>query len=105
MVKGSPAWMQDRRFKEFTIIDVRSIAKYDAGHVPAGRIFEIRMREVPRDKDVVLIDADGSRVAEAWQTLVDSDYDPERIKAVSDGYEAWVDTGLPTEVSTARMWC
>lgn len=39
------------------------------------------------------------------QTLVDNDYDPERIKVVSDGYEAWVDTGLPTEVSTARMWC
>ena len=102
---------KDRRFKEFTIIDVRSIAKYDAGHipgafcVPAGRVFEIRMREAPRDKDVVLIDADGLRVAEAWQTLVDNDYDPERIKVISDGYEAWVDAGLPTEVSTARMWC
>lgn len=102
---------KDRRFKEFTIIDVRSIAKYDAGHipgafcVPAGRIFEIRMREAPRDKDVVLIDTDGLRVAEAWQTLVDNDYDPERIKVISDGYEAWVDAGLPTEVSTARMWC
>ncbi len=102
---------KDRTYKGFVIIDVRSLTKYDAGHVPgslcvpAGRIFEIRMREVPRDKDVVLIDADGSRVAETWQTLVDNGYDPERIKVVSDGMDAWFAADLPIEISTARMWC
>lgn len=101
----------DRTFKDFVIIDVRSLAKYDAGHIPgsfcvsAGRILEIRMREIPRDKDVVLIDIDGSRVAEVWQTLVDNDYDPDRIKVVQDGMNAWVAADLPTEKSTARMYC
>lgn len=101
----------DRTFKGFVIIDVRSLAKYDAGHIPgsfcvsAGRILEIRMREIPRDKDVVLIDIDGSRVAEVWQTLVDNDYDPDRIKVVQDGMNAWVAADLPTEKSTARMYC
>ena len=93
------------------IIDIRSLAIFSEMHipgatcVPAGKVFSIRMREVPRDQTVVLIDADGSRVAEAWQMLVDKDYDPSKILVVSDGMDAWFAADYPALATPIRLGC
>lgn len=93
------------------IIDIRSLAVFSEKHipgakcVPAGKVFSIRMREVPRDQTVVLIDADGSRVAEAWQMLMDNDYDPTRVLVVLDGMDAWFAADYPTLATPIRLGC
>lgn len=93
------------------VIDIRSLATYSKLHVPgavcvpAGRVFEIRLREVPRDKTVVLIDTDGSRLVETWETLLANDYDPDNILVVAGGTDAWFAAAYPTVVSPLRLGC
>lgn len=97
--------------KDLLIIDIRSMAKFSELNIPeskclpAGRVFEIRMREVPRDKDVILIDADGSRLGEAYQMLMDNDYDPELIRVVEGGFGEWVEKDYPAAPTPMRMGC
>ena len=96
---------------ELAVIDIRSLAIFSDLHVPgakcvpAGRVFEIRLREVPNDKTVILIDEDGSRLVETWQTLLDHDYDPEKILVVEGGTDAWFAAEYPTEVTPIRLGC
>lgn len=93
------------------VIDIRSLADFSELHVPgascvpAGRIFEIRMREVPRDRQIVLIDKDGSRLVETRQALIDNGYDLDDILVVSGGFDAWVAAGYPTEAALLRLGC
>lgn len=96
---------------ELAVIDIRSLAIFSDLHapgakwVPAGRVFEIRLREVPKDKTVILIDKDGSRLVETWQTLLDHDYNPEKILVVEGGTDAWFAAEYPTEVTPIRLGC
>ncbi len=96
---------------DISVIDVRSLAIFSELHVPgakcvpAGRVFEIRMREVPRDETVILIDEDGSRLVETWQALVDNDYDPEKILVVEGGFDAWIEADYPAEETPIRLGC
>lgn len=96
---------------ELAVIDILSLAIFSDLHVPgaksvpAGRVFEIRLREVPKDKTVILIDKDGSRLVETWQTLLDHDYDPEKILVVEGGTDAWFAAEYPTEVTPIRLGC
>lgn len=95
----------------FALIDIRSLADFSTLHIPgasclpAGRVFEIRVREVPDDQNVVLVGQDGSRLAETWQTLMDNGYDPERVWVVEDGMDAWFEAGYPTIETPMRSTC
>lgn len=95
----------------FALIDIRSLADFSTLHIPgasclpAGRVFEIRVREVPDDQNVVLVGQDGSRLAETWQTLMDNGYDPECVWVVEDGMDAWFEAGYPTIETPMRSTC
>ena len=97
--------------ENLAIVDIRNLATYSKLHVqgaicvPAGKVFEIRLREVPRDKTVILIDKDGSRLVETWETLIANDYDPEKILVVEGGTDAWFAAEYPTVVSPLRQDC
>lgn len=78
------------------IVDIRGQNWWRDGHIPearnipAGKQFDIRMDEIPRDAAVVVIvPRNDERVAEVWQTLVDAGYDGSLIKALEGGMDAW----------------
>lgn len=78
------------------IVDIRGQNWWRDGHIPearnipAGKQFDIRMDEIPRDAEVVVIvPRNDERVAEVWQTLVDAGYDGSLIKALEGGMDAW----------------
>lgn len=82
------------------IVDIRGQNWWRDGHIPearnipAGKQFDIRMDEIPRDAEVVVIvPRNDERVAEVWQTLVDAGYDGSLIKALDGGMGAWSAAG------------
>ncbi len=82
------------------IVDIRGQNWWMDGHIPearnipAGKQFDIRMDEIPRDSEVVVIvPRNEERVAEVWQTLVDAGYDGDLLKALEGGMDAWSAAG------------
>lgn len=89
--------------KELTILDIRSHRDYVSQmiegsiNVPAGRQIDIRMDEIPRDREVVLVSLqDSDRLAETWYMLVANGYDPTKLKVLDGGVRAWIGAGFPT---------
>ncbi len=85
------------------VIDIRSHRDYQnqliegSRNIPAGRQFDIRMDEIPQDKQVVLVALKNSnRLAECWFTLIANDYDDDLVKVLDGGVRGWVDAGHPT---------
>ena len=85
------------------VIDIRSHRDYQnqliegSRNIPAGRQFDIRMDEIPQDKQVVLVALKNSnRLAECWFTLIANGYDDGLVKVLDGGVKAWVDAGYPT---------
>lgn len=83
------------------IVDVRPQGWWIDGHIPearnipAGKQFDIRMDEIPKGREVVVIvPRTDERVAEVWQTLVDNGYDLAMLKALDGGMEAWSAAGM-----------
>lgn len=88
--------------REFYLIDIRSHRDFmniqieGARNIPAGRQIEIRIDEIPIDREVALIALKNSdRLAETWYTLMDHGYDASLVKVVQGGVQAWVDAGYP----------
>lgn len=86
----------------FLVVDIRSHRDYQktliegTRNIPAGRQIEIRIDEFPTDETVVLIAYKNSdRLAETRQTLIDHGIDPENIKVVEGGVNAWKQAGYP----------
>jgi rhodanese-related sulfurtransferase len=97
---------------ELLVVDIRSYGANALGSVegalsiPAGSLFELRMDEIPTDADVVLIDADGTRVAEAYGMLEASGaYDMGRVRVVCDGMDAWKEAGFELSERKVRGTC
>lgn len=89
--------------RDVIILDIRSHRDFQnqmiAGsrNIPAGRQMDIRMGEVPKDKQVVLVALKNSnRLAETWYTLTENGYDPSLVKVLDGGLSAWVAAGYPT---------
>lgn len=89
--------------KTLTVVDIRSHRDYTSQmidgsiNVPAGRQIDIRMNEIPRDQQVVLVSLyQSDRLAETWYTLVDNGYDPALVKVLDGGIRAWTGAGYPT---------
>ena len=89
--------------REVVILDIRSHRDFQnqmiAGsrNIPAGRQMDIRMGEVPKDKQVVLVALKNSnRLAETWYTLTENGYDPSLVKVLDGGLSSWVAAGYPT---------
>lgn len=80
------------------IIDVREPSEFASGHVPGavniplGKL-EASLIRIAKDKDVILIDLNGTRSYTAWQQLKDKGYDPQRLKLLVGGMEQWKSLG------------
>ena len=89
--------------REVCVIDIRSHRDFQnqliegSRNIPAGRQIEIRMSEIPQDKEVILVALKNSnRLAETWFTLIANGYDEELVKVLDGGVKAWADAGYPT---------
>ena len=89
--------------REVCVIDIRSHRDFQnqliegSRNIPAGRQIEIRMSEIPQDKEVILVALKNSnRLAETWFTLIANGYDETLVKVLDGGVKAWADAGYPT---------
>lgn len=89
--------------REVCVIDIRSHRDFQnqliegSRNIPAGRQIEIRMSEIPQDKEVILVALKNSnRLAETWFTLIANGYDEKLVKVLDGGVKAWADAGYPT---------
>jgi hydroxyacylglutathione hydrolase len=82
-----------------TVIDVRGRAEWEAGHlpsvpnIPVGYLAE-RLRELPRDRPVIVQCQAGARSAIAASVLQARGLT--NVMNLAGGYEAWQQAGLPT---------
>lgn len=91
------------------IFDIRSNGTHARGlvptsvNIPAGRTFDLRMSEIPKDSVVYLIaDASDDRLAEAYFTLLANGYDSSLLKIVKDGFAAWAESGYEIDEKPVR---
>jgi rhodanese-related sulfurtransferase len=92
--------------KAWTVIDLRDYSKYVVGHVPGAkalpfRYLEERMKEIPREQELVLVFADPEEAQATWDILCANGYDPALVRIMDDGLAAWIDAGYETEVKAA----
>lgn len=81
------------------ILDVRQPAEYAESRVPGARLLpldelEARHREIPRDREVLVICRSGMRSALAVTALNEAGY---RAVNVAGGTMAWVEQGHPVD--------
>jgi rhodanese-related sulfurtransferase len=79
------------------VIDVRDPWEYEAGHVPGAKNIPLghlprRIHELPRDKEIHVICASGSRSYAAAQLLAGSGL---QASSVRGGTHAWIRAGKP----------
>lgn len=80
--------------KGVQLIDIREPREFAAGHVkmainrPLGGL-EKEITQISKDKDIILIDLNGTRSESAWQLLVDKGYDKNKIKVLTGGMLSW----------------
>ena len=82
------------------LLDVREPWEFEAGHIPGAMSIpqaEIadRLREIPKNKDVVAICMSGARSMQSARFLKKRGY--ERIVSLTGGTAAWIEAGNPLE--------
>ena len=85
------------------VLDVREAREYRPGHVPGAlniplSILPVRMHEVPKDKQVLVICQAGGRSAQATTLLRAVGVD---AYSVSGGTGAWIEAGRPVATVAA----
>ena len=90
------------RSRDVTVIDVRELHEYHAGHVPGARLIPLgelatRVRELGRER-VHVICASGNRSLVAARWLRTQGFD---AVSVAGGTTEWANAGLPVEVGTS----
>lgn len=81
------------------IIDVRSHVDSIAQFIPVAKNvpldqLEVRLREIPRDKEIVIASYDSESAVDAYDTLLKNGYDAENVKVMYGGVNAWKNAGL-----------
>jgi rhodanese-related sulfurtransferase len=80
--------------KGLQLIDIRESREFAAGHIkmalnrPLGAL-ENNLAQISKDKDIVLIDLNGTRSESAWQVLIKKGYDPNKVKVLTGGMLQW----------------
>lgn len=96
----APAEAHRRQQQGAVLVDVREPNEWAAGHaagalhMPLGQLV-LRQSELPRNREVLLICASGSRSETAAQLLARAGHD--RASSVDGGTIAWTRAGLPVE--------
>jgi len=80
--------------KGWRLIDVREPREFATGHIKMALNrplvdFENNLTQISKDKDIVLIDLNGSRAESAWHVLVEKGYDPNKVKVLAGGMLQW----------------
>lgn len=80
--------------KGWQLIDIRESREFAAGHIkmalsrPLGDL-ENNLAQISKDKDIVLIDLNGTRAESAWHVLVKKGYDQNKVKVLTGGMLQW----------------
>jgi rhodanese-related sulfurtransferase len=91
------AWLRDA---DALVVDVREPAEFTAGHIPDAMSvpqadLATRLDDLPRERDLLVVCAGGTRSLRAAKFLKQVGYD--RVTNMSGGTSAWRAAGLPTE--------
>jgi rhodanese-related sulfurtransferase len=91
-------WMADS--KDILLVDVRTAAEYEAGHlegavwIPRGRLeFDIQKRTTDPQQPIVVYCRTGGRGALSALALEAVGY--ENVKSLAGGFKEWVEAGMP----------
>jgi rhodanese-related sulfurtransferase len=81
------------------LVDVREPYEYSAGHIAGAKLIPLgelsqRMKELPQNKEIILICATGNRSTSATKMLVRAGY---RAFNASGGMFAWQRAGFPVK--------
>jgi len=76
------------------LVDVRESREFAAGHIKMAinrplADLEKNLAQISKDKDIVLIDLNGTRAETAWHALIKNGYDQNKIKVLSGGMMEW----------------
>ena len=80
--------------KGWQLVDVREAREFATGHIkmalnrPMGEL-ENNLAQISKDKDIVLIDLNGTRSESAWRLLVAKGYDQNKVKVLTGGMLQW----------------
>ena len=85
---------------ESVVIDVRRDDEYEAGHIKGAVFIPVddvlaRIDELPDDKNLLFICAQGVRSGLACEMAAARGFDTEKLFNIEDGTEAWIEHGLP----------
>ena len=86
---------------DVTFIDVRRPDEYANGHIKNAVFIPVddilmRIDELPSDKKLLFICAQGVRSGLACEMAAAMGIDSERLYNIEDGSDAWIKKGLPT---------
>jgi rhodanese-related sulfurtransferase len=93
----APGWLRER---EALVLDVREPWEDEAGHIPGAvsipqADLALRLPEIPKERDVLVVCAAGARSLRAAQFLKQVGYD--RVASLEGGTTGWVRAGNPVE--------
>lgn len=83
---------QMARSGQAVIVDVREASEYRSGHIPRAKHISLgqlvhRLREVPKDRPVVVVCRSGSRSSRAAELLMEAGY--RNVYNLSGGMQKW----------------
>jgi hydroxyacylglutathione hydrolase len=96
-VPEAPAWLETHHA---AVVDVREPAEYAAGHLPHAisipqADLALRLDELPRDRDLLVVCAGGTRSLRAASFLRQVGF--ERAVSLTGGTDGWRQAGYPLE--------
>jgi len=96
-VPDAPGWLEHTRA---LVVDVREPAEYVGGHVPGALSMPqadlaVRLEELPRDRDLLIVCEGGTRSARAARFLKQAGF--QHVTNLVGGTSAWRQAGLPSE--------
>lgn len=80
--------------KGWQLIDIRESREFAAGHIkmafnrPLGDL-KNNLAQFSKDKDIVIIDLNGTRSELAWKVLIENGYDQTKVKVLTGGMLKW----------------
>ena len=81
------------------ILDVREPAEWEEGHIPGATLIplgqlEQRTRELPQDKEIIVVCRSGGRSAKGRDILKKAGFS--KVTSMAEGMNAWEQAGYPT---------
>lgn len=91
--------------EDVAVVDVRRPDEYEAGHVKEAIFIPVddvlaRIDELPSDKKLLFICAQGVRSGLAAEMAAAMGIDTTRLYNIEDGTPAWIEKGHPTSYGT-----